>query len=382
MSFRYDAEWMKSPLGFPVSISLPFQEEAFEEKQTRPFFANLLPEGNVRRLIARRFGVSMENDFKLLEAIGGDCAGALSLLPEGRGINEVEEYKPLSQEQLDESIQGMPLHPLLIEKENLRISLAGVQQKLPVYREGDSLFLPYGRGASSHILKPAIADIEDSVSNEAFCMKLAGRVGMSVPFVDIIQTPRHRVFCVARYDRKILPAGKVLRLHQEDVCQALGLNPGFKYQNEGGPDLENIIGIIERHSSKPALDKKNLLQWVIFNLLIGNYDAHGKNISLLISRDQIVLAPFYDLMSTAVYDNLTLKMAMKIGGEYDPEGIFERHWERLAESLRVKKSFVLKFLADMKKKVRNESIRLSKEFEDSAVVRKIITHIHKRTETP
>lgn len=382
MNFQYAEEWMRASFGFPISLSLPFQKNTFEEKKTRPFFANLLPEGDVRHLIARRFGISPQNDFKMLEAIGGDCAGALSLLPEENPIEEKEDYKPLSLEQLDKSIEGMPLETLLLEDKNLRLSLAGVQQKLPVYREKDLFFLPYGRAASTHILKPAISSIEESVLNEFFCMKLAAKLELPVPQVDIISTPRHSVFCVARYDRRVVATRKVVRLHQEDFCQALSLNPGLKYQNEGGPNLENIIEIIEKYSSKPALDKKSLLEWIIFNFLIGNYDAHGKNISLLISTDQVVLAPFYDLMSTAVYDHLSQKMAMKIGGEYDPDKIFERHWERLGEAMRVKKNFILKFLADMKKKIRTESVELADDFKKSEIIKKIILHIQKKTENP
>lgn len=382
MSFRYNSHWMRSASGFPVSLSLPFQEEDFEEKKARPFFANLLPEGNVRELIARRFKISTANDFRLLEAIGGDCAGALSLLSTSEAESKKEkneEYRPLSLEQLDESITGIPNIPLLSEEKDLRLSLAGVQQKLPVYREKNALFLPYGRAASTHILKPAIPSIEDSIMNEMFCMRLAKKVGLPVPFVDIVKTPSHQIFCVERYDRNVLGEKKVVRLHQEDFCQALSLNPGLKYQNEGGPSIENLFSIIEAHSSKPAMDKKNLLQWIIFNFLIGNYDAHGKNISLLISSKQIVLAPFYDLMSTAVYDKLTVKMAMKIGGEYDADKVFDRHWERLAETFRVKKTFVLKFVADMKKKTKKEAELLAEDYKSSAVVKKIVAHILKKT---
>ncbi len=379
MNFKYDEHWLENSFGFPISISLPFQKDIFEEEQARSFFSNLLPEGDIRRFIAQRFGCSPENDFKLLEAIGGDCAGALSLLPEDQSISMVEDYRSLSLDQLDRMIGDRPQRPLIAEGKDLRLSLAGAQHKLPVYREEDFLFLPYGRAASTHILKPAVANIPESIENEIFCMKLAAKAGLAVPVVEIMNTPNHSVFCVARYDRKILDKRKVQKLHQEDFCQALGVRPDQKYQNEGGPSLKKVFETIHQHSSQPAKDKKRLLEWVIFNFIIGNNDAHGKNISLMLSRESVALAPFYDLMSTAVYENLSRKMAMRIGGEYDSEMVFERHWERLSEEMGVKENFVIKLLAEMKKKIRVGALALSNDFKKSNIIQRIVLHIQKNT---
>ncbi|QQR81947.1 MAG: type II toxin-antitoxin system HipA family toxin [Deltaproteobacteria bacterium] len=379
MAFQYDSRWMDCSEGFPISLSLPFQDSPFDERRSRSFFSNLLPEGEVRRSIAARFSISPENDFKLLEAIGGDCAGALSLISEEASIGSGMSYRSFSLQELDESLEALPRKTFMLAEKHVRLSLAGVQQKLPVYREGDSLFIPEGQAASTHILKPRLSTVSESIENEIFCMRLAKRIGMVVPEVDILRTPRHSVFCISRYDRKILGPQKVQKLHQEDFCQALGLSPLQKYQNEGGPHFEAIAEAIEKYTSTPALDKKRFLEWVLFNFIIGNYDAHGKNISLLLSKNKVSLAPFYDLMSTAIYEDLTPKMAMKIGGEYEADKICDRHWERLAETFRVKKTFVLKFVADMKKKTKKAAELLAEDYKSSAVVKKIVAHILKKT---
>ena len=235
----------------------------------------------------------------------------------------------------------MPRKPLLIAEEGVRLSLAGAQNKLPVYCEGDGYFLPEGSFASSDILKPDIPYVEDSARNEAYCMTLARRIGLPVPTVLLKDTGKYRYCLVKRFDRAAKPDGRIFRLHQEDFCQALGYMPDRKYENEGGPNFKDCFRIVESKSRQPAADKKALIQWAIFNFLIGNADAHAKNIALLISEEGIRLAPFYDLISTAVYPEFSAKLAMKIGGEYDRGKIFRRHWKRFAEEAGVKENFVI-----------------------------------------
>lgn len=372
--FEYERGWIlnagSAGGGFPISLSLPLQESPFERDRARPFFANLLPEGEIRRLLTAKLGISAGNDYKLLEAIGGDCAGALSVLPEGSSPAKEGRYRPLPAAELDRIIEGMPRRPLLIAEEGVRLSLAGAQNKLPVYCEGDEFFLPEGSFASSHILKPQIPHVEDSALNEAYCMTLARRIGLPVPPVLLKDTGKKRYCLVKRFDRVVRPRpakpdlraqvggripvlhpeppiGRVVRLHQEDFCQALGRMPDRKYENEGGPGFKDCFQILESRSRQPAADKKALIQWAIFNFLIGNADAHAKNIALLISEEGIRLAPFYDLMSITIYPEFSAKLAMKIGGEYDKGKIFRRHWERFAEAAGVKQNFVIGILKEM-----------------------------------
>lgn len=344
--FQYAPEWLASPDKYPLSLSLPLREEIYDRDAARAFFANLLPEGEVRRLLAAKFGISPGNDFKLLEAIGGDCAGALSLLPEGTQPSREGSYRPLSPEALDARLQNLPSRPLLATQEGSRLSLAGAQNKLPVHYDDANLFLPQGAFASSYILKPSISHVPDSTENEAFCMTLAAHMGLSVAPVLFRSTGKNPYCLVKRYDRATV-SGTVRRLHQEDFCQALGRMPDRKYENEGGPSFQDCFRLLESKSHQPAVDKKSLIQWAAFNFLIGNADAHGKNISLLISNDGIRLAPFYDLMSTVIYPGLSSRMAMKIGGEYSADRIFQRHWERFAEEAGVKAAFVLQTLKEM-----------------------------------
>lgn len=345
--FQYDQSWIDRPKNYPISLSLPLRREAFDRDSARAFFANLLPEGQIRRLLAAKFGISPDNDFKLLEAIGGDCAGALSLLPEDARPSKKGRYRPLPAQELDRLIDSMPLRPLLAAEEGIRLSLAGVQNKLPVHCEGEDLFLPNGSFASSYILKAQILHVQDSVLNEAFCMTLAGQMGLPAAPVLIRSTGKNQYCLVKRFDRARGPEGDIRRLHQEDFCQALGHMPDRKYENEGGPGFQDCFRLLETKSRRPAADKKALIQWAVFNFLIGNADAHGKNVSLMISEDGVQLAPFYDLLSTAVYRGLSPKMAMKIGGEYKREGIFRRHWQRFAETADVKPNFVFQTIQEM-----------------------------------
>jgi serine/threonine-protein kinase HipA len=215
-------------------------------------------------------------------------------------------------------------------EDELRLSLAGAQNKLPVYYDGTQLFLPRGSAPSSHILKPGSPGFEHMPANEHFCMRLAEALGLPVPVSTILRKPSP-LYLVQRYDRTVSPDSALGRIHQIDFCQALNLPSARKYEKEGGPGLAACFDAIAKFSRQPAKDRLNLISWVIFNYLIGNADAHAKNLSLLITSEGISLAPFYDLISTAVYPDLTLNLALTIGGENRPEWIQERHWEGFAE---------------------------------------------------
>ncbi|MGA1825420.1 MAG: type II toxin-antitoxin system HipA family toxin, partial [bacterium] len=235
----------------------------------------------------------------------------------------------------DTMIGNQKKKPLLVGREGMRLSLAGAQDKLPVYSKDNKLYLPQGGAASNSIIKPEIKDVENTVHNEAFCMMLAQRSGFDVPEVKI-QQGKNNFLIIKRYDRKE-EGNKVTRIHQEDFCQALGVSYNQKYESEGGPGLRDCFNLLDNNSVQPALDKKRLLEFVVFNYYIGNADAHAKNISLLYENGNIRLAPFYDLMSTLVYEGLSKKMAMKIGGENRFNWVRKRHWERLAKSIDVKR---------------------------------------------
>ncbi|HBN23182.1 MAG TPA: type II toxin-antitoxin system HipA family toxin, partial [Holosporales bacterium] len=182
---------------------------------------------------------------------------------------------------------------------------------------------------TTHILKPIIERVKDSVHNELFCMKLAKRVGLDVPEVSLHFAGDTPYYLVERYDRQVDKNGVVRRIHQEDFCQALGVAPEMKYEREGGPSIVACQDVIAKHSARPAADQIKFLNIILFNYIIGNADAHGKNFSLLYRSDKPELAPAYDLLSTAIYSDLSEKIAMKIGGQYKPKNVCLRHFHRL-----------------------------------------------------
>jgi serine/threonine-protein kinase HipA len=263
---------------------------------------------------------------------------------------------------------------LLAGEEGVRLSLAGAQDKLPVYVEDDQVFLPIGTYPSSHILKTPIRDLIGTVENEAFCMAFAAHLGVSVPAARV-RRGRDTLYLVERFDRQRDAHGRLARRHQEDFCQALGVPPDMKYEKEGGPSIKQCAQLIRQQSARPAADLKALLGWVIFNCLIGNADAHGKNLSLLLGPEGATLAPFYDLLCTAVYPGLTERLAMRIGGEERPERVIHEHWAALAADLDIKSKLVFSTLEEMAVSASDATTMFTFSDETGIVrgIRKIIT---------
>ena len=324
-----------------ISIALPVRSAPYRGEAVRAFCDGLLPEGEVRERLAGRLGLSSSNTFGLLEAFGRDCAGALSLVPEAQALSSAA---PASVEWLDEAelvarVEALPRFPLADSpEEDIRISLAGAQNKMAVVVAPDGrLGLPRGLTPSTHILKPAPRAMRtrydrrlafpDLVANEAFCMHLAEASDLPVAEFVVRPVGGEPALLVTRYDRALGPAG-VRRLHQEDLCQALGLPPGQKYEAEGGPSLLSVVELVRRHSVTVAEDLGKLLDLVAFNHLIGNADAHGKNFSFVYAPEGIRLAPAYDVLSTAVYPHLARRIAMSVGGVADPDGVELVHWQK------------------------------------------------------
>jgi serine/threonine-protein kinase HipA len=228
LQFQYSALWLEQPQGIALSQSLPLQADPFADQACRPFFAGLLPEGQLRQRIAQQCQISRSNDFGLLAAIGGDCAGAVSLIA-GNQVTEPDAVEWLEQEQLIALLDDLPQRPMLAQRDGLRLSLAGAQDKLPVVFDGARIGLPLGSTPSTHILKPAIAAVECSVINEAFCMALGRAMGLQVAEAEILKAGERQVLVVCRYERRRGEGERWLRLHQEDCCQALGIPPELKY---------------------------------------------------------------------------------------------------------------------------------------------------------
>jgi len=358
--FAYDADWLAGATAVPLSLRLPLRAEPYEDERARPFFANLLPESELRRVIARKLGLSEQNDFALLEAVGGECAGAVSLLPDNTQPTGEGSYRVLSDDELNDLVDELPKRPMLAGEAGIRLSLAGAQNKLPVLFNKQQVSVPLGDAASSHILKPPIVHYPHTVENEYFCMCLAQRVGLSVPSVTLLHK-RSSLYLVERYDRKHKKQNDIERVHQEDFCQALGIAPDQKYEKEGGPSLQRCFTLLREQSVLPVADIRSLLDWVIFNYLIGNADAHGKNISLLLTQDGPHLAPFYDLMCTAVYPELTDRLAMKISGEDRPDWVIERRWQAFSKEIGIAYKLVRQRLVYLKEAVLDAAMQLMHE---------------------
>lgn len=333
LQFRYAPEWTGRSDAMPLSRSLPMQTEPFRGKHARPFFAGILPDEGPRQQIAVILGISERNDFAMLERIGGECAGAVSLLPEDAPPPTVGEthVRELSEKELEDIVGELPRRPLMAGREGLRLSLAGSQSKLPVLIRNAAIALPLGNTPSTHIIKPEPERFPGLVATEVLCMTLARAVGLNVPPVSSRPVGNKPCIVVQRYDRSIDANGSVTRVHQEDFCQALGFPPERKYQQEGGPLLRDCIGLLREWSTVAALDIRDFLDGLIFNVLIGNADAHGKNYSILYRKTERRLAPFYDMVCTLAWPELSKTPAMKIGKSDSIERITPAHWQKMAK---------------------------------------------------
>ena len=344
--FAYDTEWLPDPKAPALSFSLPKQPEPFKRSAVQAFFGGILPEEGQRTAIARALGVSADNEFRLLEYLGGEVAGALTLLPEGETPPSPSDAAPklLDDNALVQLLDHLPLRPMLAGEDGLRLSLAGAQSKLPVLLIDGQIALPAPGQPTSHILKPPISRFEGTTENEYFCMSLASAIGLDVAAVEMRVVADRSFLLVTRYDRAIDASGTVTRLHQEDFAQALGIPSHRKYASEGGPIFPDCFALLRLAATRPAREILKLLDAAIFNLIIGNADAHAKNFSLLHSGGNgggvITLAPLYDLLSTIIYPNLHMKLAMKIGGKAVLEDIEPRHWERFAADAQLGAPFV------------------------------------------
>ena len=358
MSFSYDAAWVTDTAAPALSASLPKQLDPFGRRACSPFFGGLLPEEAQRELVAKLLGVSKGNTFSLLKALGGDVAGALTLWPEGE--TPPADYIPdahhhtvdtLDDARLIALLDALPTRPFLAGTEGLRLSLAGAQSKIPVVVYQGRIALPAPGQPTTHILKPPIPRFQSTTENEAFAMRLAGAMGLDVAPIEAHVVAGRSFLLIQRYDRTMGADGKTRRLHQEDFCQALGVESERKYASEGGPNFKACFDLVRRVVHRPAVDVLKLLDAAIFNLLIGNSDAHGKNFSLLYGANGIVLAPLYDLLSTAAYPELSPKLAMKMGKCATMEEIDLGAWRKFASDVGLAAPYVQKRVIELAEKL-------------------------------
>jgi len=344
--FAYAAEWPGWPDAFPLSPHFPFQKTAFvdsaDNKRVEWFFENLLPEGGLREALARCAGVSSRDTLGLLRRYGEESAGALTLLPAGTPFPANSRYLPLTLDDLRKRINATAGTPLLASSDSLHMSLAGVQNKLGVYMKDDAFLLPQGAAASTHILKPdnQQTDFPFCPANEFFCMRLAAELGLPVPDVSLRHLPE-AVYLVSRFDR-VVTGKDVQRNHQIDLCQLLNKWVGYKYESHAGITSRDLFNSLDQ-LVRPAVARDRVLRWMIFNYLIGNTDAHGKNLAFMVNSDGVDLAPFYDLLCVQAWlPDSTL--AMSIHRENRSGWIEAGHWNALAVEAGVPESLMRSYL--------------------------------------
>ena len=339
--FDYATEWKDYALSPIFPIATRRFEDTTNDKLVEWFFENLLPEGRLRDLIATRDRIDPRDTWALLIRHGQDTAGALSLIPKGFAAATEEILVPLSQEVLQKKIKASKARnlPLMASWDEIRMSLAGAQEKLGLHIDAyGAMFLPEGSAPSTHIVKPenASADFPYCPANEFFCMRLAHELKVPVPAVGLLHLPEP-LYVIERFDREPLDksaekgtGSAFKRLHQIDLCQAMGVAPSKKYESEGGLGLHHLFGVLRgTFMERPIVAANAVVQWIAFNYLIGNLDAHAKNIAFLMRGQKAAVAPFYDMLCVEAYLPRQT-MAMSIAGENKPGWVEGPHWDAMA----------------------------------------------------
>jgi serine/threonine-protein kinase HipA len=362
--FIYDPGWRGSSGAVPLSLSMPLVAAEHDQDAVEAFMCGLLPDNrDVLAAWGRRFQVSPRNPFALLTYVGEDCAGAVQFVREER-LDHVLNDRGWEVDWLDDAGVETRLRALRGDRSAWRasgdtgqFSLAGAQSKIALLRQDEKWGIPSGRAPTTHILKPAPPELDGHAENEHFCLELARQCSLPTATSRVTWFGNEAAIVVERYDRAFTAelaaaAGTgdlaralatlartqpILRLHQEDLCQAMGLMPTAKYQNEGGPTPAQIAGLLRAHSSRPVEDVQVFVDALAFNWLVAGTDAHAKNYSLLHGGGgRVRLAPLYDLASLLPYPQFDIhraRLAMKVGGKYRLRDIGERQWRKLAVTL-------------------------------------------------
>ena len=345
IKFVYDPAWQQNHQE-AISPNISLSQTEHSGQAVESYFENLLPEAGIRDLLKLRYQTT--TTFGLLSLIGGDTASDLTILPEGEAPKP-PHYQPITwQDVADQFMQQQGVIRDVQEEDGLRISLAGAQRKLSIcIDENGNLLLPLGSSPSSHIIKPDIQGVEGvwaSAINETFVMTLATKMGLGVAEVSYQSIAKACV--IKRYDRLLNPNGQIKRLHQLDLCQIDGKPSTIKYESDGGPTLLRCRELLNQ-SGVNAADTKRFIQWIFFNLYVGNHDSHAKNLSIYFPPNGVRLTPFYDLLSTSLYPGLSRTFAFNIGGKNKPSNIHQDQIIAMSESLGFKPKYVLKIAEEV-----------------------------------
>lgn len=384
LSFTYLEAYLQSTDARIISVAMPLASTVYPNEVARPFFSGLLPDESARVRLARALGVSDTNAFGMLEIIGGDCAGALAMYPHAQKITQNNtDDEVLSEAQLGNLLQELRGNPLLASRVDVRLSLAGAQDKIAVNVRNNSVVLVKNGSPTTHILKPAIQGLKGTAQNEVFCMMLAKRLGFKVADVRFASAKGTDFILVERFDRVVGEHGDVQRLHQEDFCQAMSVPPELKYEDEGGPGIQQSVDLIQRVSAQPAADRLMFLKMQIFHFLVGNADAHAKNFALLhpLAPGAPSLAPLYDVVCTAAYPALTKRIAMSIGERNIPDTIRLKHWLTLVAQSKASEQLLIKELKALAASTRVQAEELHSESKHLALNHPVLRTVLKIIKT-
>ena len=392
LSFTYGKTWRDDPNAYPLSLSMPLGSATHGHARIEAFLWGLLPDNDrVLQNWGTRFQVSPKNVFRLISHVGEDCAGAVQFV-------SPERLETLIAEPAAREIQWLTEDDVAERPRTLRadhsawrsasdtgqFSLAGAQPKTALLFERKRWGVPSGRIPTTHILKPPTGEWDGHAENEHFSLQLARSLGLIVPNSSVVRFQDEIAIVVERYDRA-RAGGRWVRIHQEDMCQALGLHPTHKYESDGGPGAQRIVELLREQSSSPEEDVQSFVDAIAFNWLIAGTDAHAKNYSLLLGQNGVVrLAPLYDLASILPYpavDTSKVKLAMKIGGEYRLRNIGLRHWQKLAAELRLDEEKLIDRIRAMAEAMPDQAEAIQKQIEGEGLSHVTITRVCRRIAT-
>jgi serine/threonine-protein kinase HipA len=391
LTFVYDDEWRKAPDAYPLSLSTPLAAREHGPSAVQAFLWGLLPDNElVLGRWATKFQVSARNAFALISHVGEDCAGAVQFVTSER-LDAIRGGKEDKVEWLGESDVAKRLQMLRgdhaawrLPRDTGQFSLAGAQPKTALLLQNKRWGIPSGRIPTTHILKPPTGRFDGHSENEHFCLMLARNLGLPAAQSRVMRFEKEIAIVIERYDRQHR-GNEIARIHQEDVCQALGIMPTRKYRNEGGPSAADIIELLRTSSTDRGADVNTFVDALGFNWLIAGTDAHAKNYSLLLGGPHVRLAPLYDVASILPYDEFDaqkLKLAMKVGGEYKLSRIGLRQWQKFARETRFNADELIARLGSMARQLPDEANdarrRAQVEGLDKTIIDRLATRLIER----
>jgi serine/threonine-protein kinase HipA len=395
LSFAYEQSWRDDDSAYPLSLSMPLAAREHDHRVIEAFLWGLLPDNEqILDRWARRFQVSPRNVFALISHVGEDCAGAVQFVTPDRlapiESGSADRIDWLTTEDIAERLRLLRDDHATwrLPRDAGQFSLAGAQPKTALLFQNGRWAIPSGRTPTTHILKPPTGQFAGHAENEHVCLALARACGLPTATSRVEWFGKEVAIVIERYDRA-LSGNAILRVHQEDICQALGISPTRKYQNEGGPGVKEIVELLRTHSSARDEDVRTFVYAVAFNWFIAGTDAHAKNYSLLMTGEpRVRLAPLYDIASLLPYDKqfdpFKAKLAMKVGGEYQLRHIGIRQWQKLAREIRFDGDELIAGLRDIAQRLPDQITAICTEAYqqglDKPIIDRLATELVKRAE--